>query len=98
MKFLSRRKKKVDYGYTLLYINLDKRVINHPALQTLRHSIVVSGKATRYAKYDDFVYRYAGVQGGQKRSGGWRFETGNRVVSVLRGEPSGSIDLPLDIQ
>lgn len=50
------------------------------------------------AKYDDFVCRCSGLQGRQERGGGRRFEAGNRVVSVLRGEPSGTGDFSLDIQ
>lgn len=61
-------------------------------------SFVFTLEGPPLAKCDDFVYRCAGVQGGQERGGGGRIETGNRVVSVLRGEPSGAIDFPLDIQ
>lgn len=96
MKFLEAEERRL--AYTLLYINLDKRAINHSVLQTFALLHRCSPERPPLAKYDDFVCRCAGVQGGQERSGGWRFETGDRVVSVFRGEPSGAIDFPLDIQ
>ena len=69
-----------------------------PILDVEPLSVIILGRKLVTETDVTFFHRHASLQGGQKRGGRWRAETGNRIVGLFRGEPPGPLDFPLDIQ